>query len=85
MRPEKTSGSAVGRGFDSPHLHEVSGILLYVRTDEAVYPENEYRMSGKRVGVRTLNLDSDFDDIKAQLDGIAAMHYEPAAVGAAMK
>jgi len=21
MRPEKTSGSAVGRGFDSPHLH----------------------------------------------------------------
>ena len=67
--------------FGQPH--EVSGILLYARTDEDVYPENEYRMSGNRIGVRILNLDSDFEDIKAQLDGIAAMHFEPAATRAA--
>ena len=67
--------------FGQPH--EVSGILLDARTDEDVYPENEYRMSGNRIGVRTLNLDSDFEDIKAQLDGIAAMHFEPAATRAA--
>ena len=27
MRPEKTSGSAVGRGFDSPHLHNTPFIV----------------------------------------------------------
>ena len=54
---------------DKPH--EVSGMLLYARTDEEVYPENEYRMSGNRIEVRTLNLDRDFSQIKAQLDGIA--------------
>ena len=50
--------------------HEVSGLLLYARTDEDVYPENEYRMSGNRIEVRTLNLDCDFGLIRAQLDGI---------------
>lgn len=50
--------------------HEVSGMLLYAKTDEDIYPENEYRMSGNRIEVRTLNLDSDFPMIKAQLDGI---------------
>ena len=50
--------------------HEVSGMLLYAKTDEEIYPENEYSMSGNRIGVRTLNLDGDFAMIKAQLDGI---------------
>lgn len=54
---------------DKPH--EVSGMLLYARTDEDVYPENEYRMSGNRIEVRTLNLDVDFATIRAQLNGIA--------------
>ena len=51
--------------------HEVSGMLLYARTDEEIYPENEYSMSGNRIEVRTLNLDGDFAMIKKQLDGIA--------------
>ena len=51
--------------------HEVSGMLLYAKTDEEVYPENEYHMSGNRIEVRTLNLDRDFSQIKAQLDEIA--------------
>ena len=46
-------------------------MLLYARTDEDIYPENEYRMSGNRIAVRTLNLDGDFPMIKEQLDGIA--------------
>ena len=53
---------------DKPH--EVSGMLLYAKTDEDIYPENEYRMSGNRIEVRTLNLDDDFPMIKAQLDRI---------------
>lgn len=58
---------------DKPH--EVSGMLLYAKTDEEIYPENEYRMSGNRIEVRTLDLDGDFDAIKAQLDGIARKYF----------
>ncbi len=51
--------------------HEVSGLLLYARTDEDICPDNEYRMSGNRIGVRTLDLDGDFASIREQLDRIA--------------
>ena len=50
--------------------HEVSGMLLYAKTDEDTYPEHEYHMSGNKVEVRVLNLDCDFEIIKAQLDEI---------------
>ena len=56
--------------------HEVSGMLLYAKTDEDIYPENEYRMSGNRIEVRTLNLDGDFEMIKSQLDGIAVKYFQ---------
>ena len=55
--------------------HEVSGMLLYAKTDEDIYPENAYRMSGNRIEVRTLNLDGDFDSIRKQLDGIAVKYF----------
>ena len=51
--------------------HEVAGLLLYAKTDELVFPNNEYRMSGNRITVRTLDLDCDFQEIAQQLDGIA--------------
>ncbi len=62
---------------EQPHL--VAGMLLYARTDEEIYPENEYRMSGNQIGVRTLNLDGDFDMIKSQLDEIAEKFFGEAA------
>lgn len=56
-------------GFgDAPHA--VSGMLLYARTDEATQPANDYRMSGNRISVRTLDLNRDFSDISIQLHGI---------------
>lgn len=55
--------------------HEVSGMLLYAKTDEDICPENEYWMSGNRIEVRTLNLDGDFSMIKAQLDGIVQKYF----------
>ena len=51
--------------------HEVSGMLLYARTDEAVQPNNSYQMSGNRISVRTLDLNSEFSEIATQLDKIA--------------
>ena len=56
--------------------HTVSGMLLYARTDEAVLPDNEYRMSGNSISVRTLDLDCDFDEIADQLNQIAVEHFD---------
>ncbi|MCR4752021.1 MAG: 5-methylcytosine-specific restriction endonuclease system specificity protein McrC [Eubacterium sp.] len=56
--------------------HEVSGMLLYAKTNEDVYPENQYQMSGNRIEVRTLNLDCDFTLIKSQLDGIVERYFD---------
>ena len=58
---------------------EVSGMLLYAATDEEVQPDVTYRMSGNQIGVRTLDLDRPFEDIRAQLDGIADMLTSPSA------
>ena len=58
---------------DKPH--EVSGMLLYAKTDEDVYPENEYSMSGNRICVRTLNLDCCFDEIRSQLNEIVSEFF----------
>jgi 5-methylcytosine-specific restriction enzyme subunit McrC len=59
----------------SSQPHEVSGMLLYARTDEAVLPNNTYRMSGNRISVRTLDLDCNFEMIAAQLDTIASEYF----------
>ena len=54
---------------------EVSGMLLYAKTDEEIYPNNEYKMSGNKITVRTLNLNCEFENIAAQLDEIAQKHF----------
>ena len=50
---------------------EVSGMLLYARTDEEVQPDCEYMMSGNKISVKTLNLNCDFSEISLQLNSIA--------------
>lgn len=55
--------------------HEVSGMLLYARTDEDVQPDGVYQMSGNQISVRTLDLNSEFSEITAQLDDIANAHF----------
>lgn len=55
--------------------HEVSGMLLYAKTDEAVLPNNSYMMSGNKISVKTLDLDCDFSEIANQLNKIVEMHF----------
>ena len=55
---------------------EVAGMLLYAKTDEEIYPNNEYQMSGNKITVRTLDLNCEFENIAAQLDEIAKKHFE---------
>lgn len=51
--------------------YEVSGMLLYARTNEAIQPDSDYVMSGNRISVKTLNMNQEFSVIKEQLDEIA--------------
>jgi 5-methylcytosine-specific restriction enzyme subunit McrC len=55
--------------------HEVSGMLLYAKTDEEIIPNQKYKMSGNRISVRTLDLNLDFERIKEQLDAIIIEHF----------
>jgi len=59
---------------DAPH--EVSGMLLYAKTDEQIQPDHVYHMSGNKISVRTLDLNCDFSGIAEQLDRIANEHFK---------
>lgn len=56
--------------------HSVSGMLLYARTDEKLQPDNEYILSGNKVSVKTLNLNTGFDAIRKYLDEIVQEHFQ---------
>lgn len=49
---------------------QVSGMLLYAKTDEEIVPDQTYQMSGNKIAVMTLDLNCDFSVIAAQLDRI---------------
>ena len=50
---------------------EVSGMLLYARTDEEIQPDNTYMMSGNCISVKTLDLNCEFAEIAGSLNAIA--------------
>lgn len=58
---------------DKPH--EVAGMLLYAKTDDDTYLDNEYRMSGNKISVKTLDLNCDFSVIAEQLNKIVYDHF----------
>ena len=72
----KNKQAALERAGDGT---EVLGMLLYAATDEEVQPDATYRMSGNRISATTLDLDRPFEEIRAQLDGIADMLTSPSA------
>jgi 5-methylcytosine-specific restriction enzyme subunit McrC len=55
---------------DVDHTGNVSGLLLYAKTDEKITPDKSYMMDRNRIGVKTLDLDKDFSGIREQLDKI---------------
>ena len=58
---------------DAPH--EVSGMLLYAKTDERIQPDHVYHMSGNKISVRTLDLNCEFANIAEQLNQIIFEHF----------
>ena len=59
---------------DKPHV--VSGMLLYAKTDEGIFPNYTYQMSGNTISVKTLDLDCDFEKIAEQLDEIVEEYFQ---------
>jgi len=53
---------------DVERTGNVSGVLLYAKTDEEITPDQDYMMSGNKISVKTLDLNTPFDKIKEQLD-----------------
>ena len=49
----------------------VSGVLLYAGPDEEIQPDCEYTISGNLIAAKTLNLNSNWQDICEQLDSLA--------------
>ena len=56
---------------DKDNAGNVAGILLYAKTDETITPDCMFNMGGNLIGAKTLDLNTDFKLIAAQLDKIA--------------
>ena len=59
------------KNWDREHSKDVSGMLLYAKTDNGMDLDERYSMSGNKIYVRTLDLNQDFACIKIQLNRIA--------------
>ena len=55
---------------DVQNTGNVSGMLLYAKTDEDISPDCTFEMSGNKISVKTLDLNTDFKHIAEQLDAI---------------
>lgn len=55
--------------------HTVAGMILYAKTDEEIYPNNIYQMSGNQITVKTLDLNLPFAEIAKQLDTIVKTYF----------
>ncbi|WP_088087604.1 5-methylcytosine-specific restriction endonuclease system specificity protein McrC [Bacillus sp. OV166] len=51
----------------------VSGALLYAKTDEDITPDNDYSIGGNRFSVKTLDLGADWREIVVQLRAVVAL------------
>ena len=64
------------KNADKERCGNVSGMLLYAKTDEMVLPRNRYKMGGNTISVDTLNLDCEFDEIRQQLNDIVKEYFD---------
>ena len=48
--------------------YEISGMLLYAKTNDEVQPDSDFKMSGNKIFVKNLDLNMEFDLIKEELN-----------------
>ena len=61
---------------DTQRTGKVTGALLYAKTDESTLPDNEYILGGNRFIVKTLDLNTPFDNIERQIRKLVS-DWEP--------
>lgn len=60
------------KNMDTANTGTVSGLLLYAKTEDELFPEGApFEIGGNRIGARTLDLNRDFSEISSQLNTIA--------------
>lgn len=59
---------------DKTATGNVSGVLLYAKTDEEITPDGNFKIGGNRIGVKTLDLGSEWCIIREQLDLLPRMY-----------
>ena len=59
------------KNADKEKNGNVSGILLYAKTDEEITPDSDSTIGGNRISVTTLDLSGKFEAIQSQLEMIA--------------
>ena len=60
---------------DKNNTGNVAGLLLYAKTDESITPDCVFNIGGNQIGAKTLDLNTDFKIIAAQLDKIAKDYF----------
>lgn len=63
------------KNHDCTGTGNVSGILLYAKTQESITPDCAFPMGGNLISVKTLDLNLPFSSIAAQLDKIVENHF----------
>lgn len=58
------------KNYDVDATGNVSGLLLYAKTDEEITPDLDVVIQGNRIGAKTLDLNTDFTEISKQLKWI---------------
>ena len=58
------------KNYDNENTGNVSGLLLYAKTDEELEPKDDYLMGKNHIGVDYLDLSVEFEDIRGKLDSI---------------
>ncbi|ATU07675.1 5-methylcytosine-specific restriction endonuclease system specificity protein McrC [Methanohalophilus portucalensis] len=60
---------------DKEDSGNVSGVLLYAKTDEEITPDNDYMLGGNRISVKTLDLNTEFSNIQEHLHLLITSFY----------
>lgn len=61
---------------DVGNTGNVAGMLLYAKTEEAINIDSDFKISGNRISVKTLDLNIAFNDIAGKLNSIAESYFE---------
>ena len=63
------------KNLDRAKTGNVSGMLLYAKTDEMMLLCKKYKIDGNIISFQTLNLDCEFDEIRVQLNKIIEQYF----------